>query len=144
LDGKTQPVPPVGPRRLRECRWEPALTLIIPPDWPSGVYLGRLTTLPGKDTPYWQSYVVIVVREDRACRYPPPGECEHLVGSQPWLDEGYRIGGQNVDLVNGGGDWICTLPDHWIFEVTGMKQGDAIPGLVGWEYHGDPPKDIPG
>ena len=25
-----------------------------------------------------------------------------------------------------------------------MKQGDAIPGLVGWEYHGDPPHDING
>jgi hypothetical protein len=24
-----------------------------------------------------------------------------------------------------------------------MKQGDSIPGLVGWEYHGDP-ADIPG
>ena len=25
-----------------------------------------------------------------------------------------------------------------------MKKGDRIPGLIGWEYHGDPPKDIPG
>ena len=25
-----------------------------------------------------------------------------------------------------------------------MKKGDAIPGLIGWEYHGDPPTDIPG
>ncbi len=25
-----------------------------------------------------------------------------------------------------------------------MKQGDRIPGLIGWEYHGDPPADIPG
>jgi len=41
------------------------LTLTIPPDWPSGVYLGRLTTLPGKDKPYWQSYVVFVVWADR-------------------------------------------------------------------------------
>ena len=49
-----------------------------------------------------------------------------------------------VDPVNGGGDWICTKPDHWIFAGTGMKKGDRIPGLVGWEYHGDPPADIPG
>ena len=25
-----------------------------------------------------------------------------------------------------------------------MKKGDRIPGLIGWEYHGDPPKDLPG
>ena len=24
-----------------------------------------------------------------------------------------------------------------------MKNGDRIPGLIGWEYHGDPPK-LPG
>ena len=25
-----------------------------------------------------------------------------------------------------------------------MKKGDQLPGLVGWEYHGDPPLDLPG
>jgi hypothetical protein len=25
-----------------------------------------------------------------------------------------------------------------------MRQGDSIPGLVGWEYHGDPPRDLAG
>jgi hypothetical protein len=32
---------------------------------------------------------------------------------------------------------------HWLFEGTGMKNGDAIPGLVGWEWHGNP-APIPG
>jgi hypothetical protein len=54
------------------------------------------------------------------------------------------IGARNVDPVNGGGDWIVAQPDHWIFEGTGMKQGDRVPGLIGWEYHGDPPTDLPG
>ncbi len=58
-------------------------------------------------------------------------------------DEGYLVGARNVDPVNGGGDWIVTRPDHWIFSDTGMKAGDRIPGLVGWEYHGDPPADLP-
>lgn len=58
-------------------------------------------------------------------------------------DEGFLMGARNVEPVNGGGDWICTKPDHWIFEGTGMKAGEAIPGLIGWEYHGDP-ADIPG
>jgi len=59
-------------------------------------------------------------------------------------DEGYLIGARNVDPVNGGGDWVCRQPEHWIFEGTGMKKGDSIPGLIGWEYHGDPPSDLEG
>ena len=50
---------------------------------------------------------------------------------------------RNIDPVNGGGDWVCLQPEHWIFAGTGMARGDRIPGLIGWEYHGDPP-DIPG
>lgn len=34
--------------------------------------------------------------------------------------------------------WTCTAPGHWIFEGTGMKKGDIIRELVGWEYHGPP------
>lgn len=68
LKGKTQPLPAVGPEpgRIRECRWEPSASLPIPDDWPSGVYLGRLTTIPdAKAEPYWQSYVIFVVRDTR-------------------------------------------------------------------------------
>jgi hypothetical protein len=306
LQGKRQPVPPVGPRRLRECKWRPSASLTIPPSWPSGVYLGRLTTLPDKETePYWQSYVVFIVRDDRPAdilfqcsdntwqaynRWPdgysvytnpkgvqgpwsdvsfdrPYGKYEQIyenpqsVGSGEWLcwefplaywleqhgydvtycsqsdlldpgrrprckaflsvghdeywdirsyrtvkamrdagvsllflsgnavcwvspfkassdgrpnrilfrggpyggkyrwaelrekehgpfpergpDEGYLIGARNVEPVNGGGDWVVTRPGHWIFEGTGVKKGDRVPGLVGWEYHGDPPADLP-
>ncbi|MCB1209291.1 MAG: twin-arginine translocation signal domain-containing protein, partial [Verrucomicrobiales bacterium] len=54
LKGKEQPVPEMGEQRLRECQWEASTTLEIPADWPSGVYLGRLTTLPeSPDKPYW-------------------------------------------------------------------------------------------
>lgn len=59
-------------------------------------------------------------------------------------DEGYLMGARNVDPVNGGGDWVCTLPEHWLYEGTGLKSGDTIPGLIGWEYHGDPPDDLKG
>jgi hypothetical protein len=303
FDGKEQPIPPpVGDKRLRECRWEAATTITIPDDWVSGVYLGRLTTLPDEpNTPYWQSYVVFIVKDERKAdilvqcsdntwqaynRWPdnysvytdPRGnqgpwsdvsfdrpyakyaqiyENPQSVGSGEWLcfefpmaywleqqgydvtycsnsdlmtpdrglkckaflsvghdeywdirqyhsvtamrdagvnvlffsgnsvcwvtpmragfdgrenrimfrggpyggdykwavkreaecgpfpergpDEGYLMGVRNIDPVNGGGDWICEKPEHWIFEGTGMKKGDAIPGLIGWEYHGDPP-----
>lgn len=58
-------------------------------------------------------------------------------------NEALLIGAQTVSPFNGSGDWICTKPDHWIFAGTGMKKGDRIPGLVGWEFHGDPAA-IPG
>lgn len=304
--GRTQPDPQEGPGRLRACEWEPAVELEIPEDWPSGVYLGRLTTLPEGDAPYWQSYVIFIVTDNRPAdilfqcsdntwqaynRWPdnfslytsPTGNLnsdahvsfdrpygkysqifdhplsigsgEFLLWEYPlcyWLErQGYDVTyASNSDLVtpdralkcrsfisvghdeywdlrqyqsvrrlidegvnalflcgnsicfvspfadsgdgrpcrsihragryggmtdlektayptmgpfpitdapnenllmgartitpfNGGGDWICTRPEHWIFEGTGMKQGEAIPGLVGWEFHGDP-ADLPG
>ncbi|WP_339910868.1 N,N-dimethylformamidase beta subunit family domain-containing protein [Symmachiella dynata] len=66
FEGQTQPVPTPGKKNLHECRWEATTQLTIPDDWLSGVYLGRLTTLPSEaDRPYWQSYIVFVVRDDR-------------------------------------------------------------------------------
>jgi hypothetical protein len=38
----------------------------------------------------------------------------------------------------GYGSLVCQQPDHWIYANTGMKKGDSIPNLVGWEYHGRP------
>jgi hypothetical protein len=58
-------------------------------------------------------------------------------------DEGLLLGARNIEPVNGGGDWTVVKPEHWMFEGTGIKQGDRIPGLIGWEYHGDPPQ-LPG
>jgi hypothetical protein len=55
-------------------------------------------------------------------------------------DESAIIGARTVVPFNGGGDWICTRPEHGMFEGTGLKQGDRIPGLVGWEHHGAPAK----
>ncbi len=54
-------------------------------------------------------------------------------------DEGLLMGVRNVRPITGGGDWTIVKSDHWMFEGTGIKQGDAIPGLIGWEFHGDPP-----
>jgi hypothetical protein len=53
------------------------------------------------------------------------------------------IGARTISPFNGSDDWIVTKADHWLFEGTGMKNGDRIPGLVGWEFHGSP-ADIPG
>lgn len=308
LQGVTQPTPEPGDKNLHECRWESSLRFEIPKQWLSGVYLGRLTTVPDGAESYWQSYVVFIVRDDRPAEilfqcsdntwqayntWPnnysiythPKGvqgpwadvsfdrpygrEAQHqgvvndplTVGSgeflpfefplaywleqegydvaycsnsdllQPdrglkckafvsighdeywdlrqfrsveklrdagvnllflsgnsvcWVtpfrdsssgqpnriifrggpyggenqyavdrhrdhgpfphrgpDEGLLMGARNVEPVNGGGDWIVTRPEHWMFAGTDVKQGDSIPGLIGWEYHGQP-ADIAG
>jgi hypothetical protein len=301
--GKPQPDPDVGLERLRECRWEPAAKLTISKDWPSGVYLGKLTAEKSK----LQSYVVFIVRDDRQCdflfqcsdttwaaynRWPdhyalyddgkkewycgpnvrvswdrPYGkycqvvdaplsqgsgefllwefplaywmekegydvsyisnvdthsDARGLLRAKGWLSVGhdeywsldmfhnvraardagvnlaflsgdtcwgliallpgggaphrvltrvgqfgpieeralktypeYRgfrefgpseatlIGARNVYPYSGGADWICADEKHWIFAGTGMKNGDGIPGLVGWEWMGAP-ADIAG
>ena len=307
LAATPQPVPEMGEKRLRECCWEPSLEFEIPADWISGVYLGKLTTVPEANEPYWQSYVIFIVRDNRTAdllfqcsdntwqaynRWPVNeslythpngahapqvavsfdrpygkycqifdhplsiGSGEFLLWEFPlcyWLEQhGYDVTyGSNCDLLdtafvmrakcflsvghdeywdlrqyrtietaidrgvnvlwlcgnsvymvspfsanaqgqekrrlervasygplredeiksyghllgpfdfhgpderniigartivpfNGGGDWICTMPDHWIFANTGLKQGDAIPGLVGWEFHGEPDLARPG
>lgn len=305
IDCEPQPDPEVGPKRLRECKWQPTIGLTIPDDWPSGVYLGRLTreSQGSADVP-WQSYVIFIVRSARPAdilvqcsdntwqaynRWPdtfslydtedaawalesgvdisfdrPYGKYRQIydnpqsLGSGEFLcwefplayfleshgydvaycsnsdmltpdqglqhkvfvsvghdeywdvrqyesvrrmidegvnafflcgnsvcfvspfreshvgrpnriltragcfgemtekekqaipgleaagpDEGLLIGARTVIPFNGGGDWVVTQPDHWLFEGTGMHRGDAIPGLVGWEHHGAP-ANIPG
>jgi hypothetical protein len=37
-----------------------------------------------------------------------------------------------------GADGICSDEKHWIFAEMGMKDGDSIPGRVGWEWMGAP------
>lgn len=77
---------------------------------------------------------------------PPGGTREFesmssLRHERPYANE--LIGAHSTGPVTGGADWICSLPEHWIYEKTGMNLGDRIEGLIGWEYHGDP-APIPG
>lgn len=66
FEGKAQPTPKPGAKDLHECRWDATTKLTIPNDWPSGVYLGRMTLLPpDENTVPWQSYVVFIVTDDR-------------------------------------------------------------------------------
>jgi hypothetical protein len=67
-------------------------------------------------------------------RFPSMGAFAHQSPS-----EGLLLGARsNVAPCTGGADWICSLPEHWIYEGTGMRRDDRIPGLIGWEWHGDP------
>ncbi|MEO2011239.1 MAG: N,N-dimethylformamidase beta subunit family domain-containing protein [Pirellulaceae bacterium] len=62
----------------------------------------------------------------------------------PGPDGALLMGGRHAMGGVGGGDWVCAKPDHWVFEGTGMKKGDGVQGLVGWEWHSDPARDLPG
>lgn len=48
------------------------------------------------------------------------------------------MGARSTFPFNGVADWTCVNEKHWLFEGAGMKNGDSIPGLVGWEHHGEP------
>ena len=62
FNGRRQEDPLMSVERLRECKWDSATTFTIPNDWPSGVYLGKLSI----DEPFGkQSYVIFVVKEHR-------------------------------------------------------------------------------
>ena len=84
---------------------------------------------------------------ERVGVYGPPGGMRDFVNmsslkhERPYANE--LIGAHSTGPVTGGADWICSLPDHWLYAGTGMKKGDAVPGLIGWEWHGDP-APIPG
>ncbi len=79
--------------------------------------------------------------------FGPPGGTRDFIAmkslphERPYANE--LVGAHSTGPVTGGADWVCALPDHWLFAGTGMKRGDGIPGLVGWEWHGDP-APIPG
>jgi hypothetical protein len=77
----------------------------------------------------------------RAGRYGGVSEAERgTMGpfSMEGPNEATLIGARTVSPFNGSGDWTVELPDHWLFRDTGMRRGDRIEGLVGWEFHGDP------
>ena len=58
-------------------------------------------------------------------------------------DPALLMGAKTTVPANGGAYWTCVNQKHWLFEGTGMRDGDAIKGLVGWEHHGLP-GEIPG
>jgi hypothetical protein len=84
---------------------------------------------------------------ERVGVFGPPGgmgdfeSMKLLEHKRPYANE--LMGAHSTGPVSGGADWICTAPEHWIYQSTGMQAGDRIAGLIGWEWHGDP-AEIPG
>jgi hypothetical protein len=60
---------------------------------------------------------------------------------RPFRNEQELMG--NTSYGVGYSDFVCKMPDHWLFKNTGMKMNDTIPDLIGWEYHGYPLKNDP-
>ena len=71
LQGTAEPTPQDGPRHLVECNWKVGFSLEIPKDWLSGVYLGKLSTIPAVTGQFLdlemrsESYFIFIVRDDR-------------------------------------------------------------------------------
>ena len=94
---------------------------------------GRPNRITHRGGPYGADHDYAQIRTEKYGPYPHRGP-----------DEGLLLGARNIHRVIGHGDWTCDLPDHWMFEGTGMKKGDSVQGLVGWEIHGKPATEIPG
>jgi hypothetical protein len=84
---------------------------------------------------------------ERVGVFAPPGGTQEFASintlphERPYGNE--LIGAHSTGDVVGHHPWICTLPDHWVYAGTGMRAGEEIPGVIGWEFHGDP-APIPG
>lgn len=94
---------------------------------------GRPNRITHRGGPYGAKQPYSLTREKKYGPYPHRGP-----------DEGLLLGARNIHRVVGHGDWTCSLPAHWMFADTGMKKGDSIQGLVGWEIHGQAATEIPG
>ena len=68
--------------------------------------------------------------------------CRAFSRKENFMDEVRLMG--NTSYGPGYGDWTIKDASNWIFEGTGLKNGDYIPAIIGWEYHGPPHADIAG
>ena len=112
LQGTAEPTPQDGVRNLIECNWKVGFSLEIPKDWLSGVYLGKLSTLPSATGQYLdlemvsETYVIFIVRDDRKAdllfqasdmtwlsynRWPQWRSLYDL-GSAPWGSSNSKVG----------------------------------------------------
>ncbi|HET9487047.1 MAG TPA: N,N-dimethylformamidase beta subunit family domain-containing protein, partial [Chryseosolibacter sp.] len=61
LQGKPQEVPQAGKNNLIESNWDLSYSIVIPDDWVSGVYIGKLTAMNDSS----QSYVIFILKDSR-------------------------------------------------------------------------------
>jgi hypothetical protein len=71
-----------------------------------------------------------------------PGRVFSKTANVSFRDEVQLMGVTSYGV--GYGDWVVKNADHWVYEGTGMKNGDKIPAIIGWEFHGPPALDTEG
>jgi len=158
LEGKPQQVPAAGQNNLIECNWEIGQSMVIPDDWMSGVYLGKLTA--GKDNS--QAYVVFILKDNRQADIT--FQCSDLTwqaynrwpywhsmydeGQQPWVNtNGARISFDRPyatyvnllpsdfnGLTNGSGEFLL-----WEFPLAFWleREGYDVTYISNIDTHGD-------
>lgn len=156
--GKPQPVPKAGKNNLVECKWDTAYSLIIPHEWLSGVYLGKLTTADSS-----QSCVIFVIKDHRqadvlfqtsdmtwqAYNRFPYWHAMYDEGQQPWINtNGARISYDRpyslyvnrlpmdfAPLSNGSGEFLL-----WEFPLAFWleKEGYDVSYISNIDTHADP------
>jgi hypothetical protein len=157
--GKPQPVPQAGKNNLVECRWDVAYSMIIPQDWTSGVYLGKLTALQDSS----QAYVVFILRDERkadiafqcsdltwqAYNRWPYWHAMYDEGQKPWVNtNGARISFDRPyalyvnllpsdfnELSNGGGEFLL-----WEYPLAYWleREGYDVTYITNTDTHADP------
>jgi len=79
---------------------------------------------------------------ERIGKFGGPNSQRELTFQTPWKHHGpdpaALMGARTTSPANGSADWTCTNEKHWLFDGTGMRNGDRIKELVGWEHHGPP------
>jgi hypothetical protein len=85
---------------------------------------------------------------ERIGKFGGPNSERERSFATPWKQHGpdpaLLMGAGTTSPANGTADWTCTNEKHWLFAGTGMKNGESIKGLVGWEHHGPPLGKIDG
>jgi hypothetical protein len=85
---------------------------------------------------------------ERVGKFGGPNSERERTFEKPWKQHGpspaLLMGAGTTSPANGSADWTCTNDKHWLLEGTGMKNGDVVKGLVGWEHHGPPLAPFPG
>jgi hypothetical protein len=112
LQGTVEATPSDRTRHVIECNWKVGFNLEIPKDWLSGVYLGKLSTVPSAAGQYLdlemvsESYVIFVVRDTRkadllfqtsdmtwlAYNRWPQWRSMYDLGDEPWGASDRKVG----------------------------------------------------
>lgn len=158
LKGRPQIVPEADKNtNFLACKWDTAVTVTIPKDWLSGVYIGKLMT---KDSS--QAYIVFIVKDDRKTDFLfqcsdltwqaynrwPQWHSMYDEGQQPWVntngaiisfDRPYSlyVNGLPSDfnpLSNGGGEFLL-----WEYPLAFWmeKEGYDVSYISNIDTHAD-------